>query len=228
MKQTYENNKRRIQTFKLTADVKDDNGVVHHFFEGYEYVEIGGIKWATCNVGAENETDSGLYFAWGETQGYTADQVGRRCGQKCFAWYDYKFGTLGNLLKYNIADGLTKLEPCDDAATQNIGSNWRMPTREEFDALLSATTNKWRTVNGVEGKLFTDKTDESKKLFFPAVSYCCYGIINNIGFYGYYWSSSLDTSYAIGSWDLSFLTLDCYISYGSRCLGFPVRGVIAN
>ena len=222
MLQTYENNKRRIQTFKLTADVKDDNGVIHHFVDGYEYVKIGGVKWATCNVGAEKETDGGLYFAWGETFGYKDGK------EKGFTWDDYKFVDNGDILKYNHADGLSKLEPCDDAATQNMGRNWRMPTREDFITLLSATTNKWRTVNGVKGKLFTDKTDRSKKLFFPAVSYCCYGVINNVGFYGYYWSSSLDVSNVMGGWDLSFLSFDCYISYGSRCLGFPVRGVIAN
>ena len=34
------------------------------------------------NVGAQTETDYGLYFAWGETQGYTASQVGNGEGQK--------------------------------------------------------------------------------------------------------------------------------------------------
>ena len=41
----------------------------------HEYVDLGlpsGLKWAKCNIGAEKETDAGLYFAWGETTGYTA------------------------------------------------------------------------------------------------------------------------------------------------------------
>ena len=38
-----------------------------------EYVEIGGIKWATMNVGATSILDVGLYFQQGDTQGYTAD-----------------------------------------------------------------------------------------------------------------------------------------------------------
>lgn len=45
----------------------------------YEYVDLGlpsGTLWAKMNVGAKSETDAGLYFAWGETQGYTAEQVG--------------------------------------------------------------------------------------------------------------------------------------------------------
>ena len=220
MRQNYENNKRRIQAFKLTADVKDDNGVIHHFFEGYEYVEIGGIKWATCNVGAENETDSGLYFAWGETKGY------ENANEKHFNWGDYKFGQYVNFSKYSRNDGLTKLEPYNDAATQNIGENWRMPTKDEFNSLLSATTNKWTTVNSVNGRLFTDIDDNSKTLFFPAVGLCYSGGVDNVGSYGNYWSSSLDTSNVVGGWLLCFGSGDCFIITYCRNLGFPVRGVI--
>ena len=45
----------------------------------YDYVDLGlpsGTLWATKNVGATNETDYGLYFQWGDTQGYTSEQVG--------------------------------------------------------------------------------------------------------------------------------------------------------
>ena len=34
---------------------------------GHDYVEIGGIKWATVNIGAESATDTGIYFQWGDT-----------------------------------------------------------------------------------------------------------------------------------------------------------------
>ena len=220
MRQNYENNKRRIQAFKLTADVKDDNRVVHHFVDGYEYVEIGGVKWSTYNVGAEKETDSGLYFVWGETKGY------KDANEKHFNWGDYKFGNYNNLLKYNYDDGLDTLEACDDAATHNMSRNWRMPTFDEFNALLSATTKRWTTVNGVKGMLFIDKTDRSKKLFFPAVGNCYDGSVINVGSYCLYWSSSLDTSYVINGWYLFLNGSDCYMSYANRLCGFPVRGVI--
>ena len=220
MRQTYEDNKRRIKAFKLTADVKDDNGVVHHFFEGYEYVEIGGIKWATCNVGAEKETDGGLYFQWGETKGYVD------ANEKHFTCDDYKFGDYFNISKYNELDGLTKLEPCYDAVTANMGESWRMPTSDEFNYLLYATTNKRTTVNGVNGRLFTDKTDSSKKLFFQAVGYCSYGTVYDVGRVGNYWSNSLDTSNAIYAKLLSFGYTYCCMDFGCRLIGYPVRGVI--
>ena len=220
MIQTYENNKRRIQAFKLTADVKDENGVVHHFFEGYEYVEIGGIKWATCNVGAEKETDSGLYFAWGETVGY------KDANEKNFTWGSYKFGDYYNISKYNDDDELDTLEACDDAVTQNIGRNWRMPTFDEFRSLLFATTKKWTIVNGVSGRLFTDKTDDSKELFFPAVGSCYNGNVHYVGSYGYYWSSSLGSSDYVYGWNLYFSNGSCHMDNYYRRRGFPVRGVI--
>ena len=39
--------------------------------ENIEYVDLGlSVKWANMNVGAESETDYGLYFQWGDTVGY--------------------------------------------------------------------------------------------------------------------------------------------------------------
>lgn len=72
------------------------------------YVEIGGVKWATMNIGANSITDGGLYFQWGDTQGYTASQIGT---DKTFDWASYKYcdGTSSVITKYNSTDGLTTL-----------------------------------------------------------------------------------------------------------------------
>ena len=38
---------------------------------GHEYVDLGlpsGLKWATCNVGANAPEEYGYYFAWGEVE----------------------------------------------------------------------------------------------------------------------------------------------------------------
>ena len=43
--------------------------------DGHEYVDLGlpsGTLWASCNVGATKPEEYGLYFAWGETKGYTS------------------------------------------------------------------------------------------------------------------------------------------------------------
>ena len=43
-----------------------------------DYVDLGlpsGLLWAKKNLGAATEEDAGLYFQWGDTVGYTAEQV---------------------------------------------------------------------------------------------------------------------------------------------------------
>ena len=189
----------------------------------YEYVDLGlSVKWAKCNVGAEKETDAGLYFAWGETTGYTASQVGT---DKRFSWSDYKYGNSSSkLTKYNQSDGKTVLESADDAASQIMGSDWRMPTEAEFQELLSGTTNEWMQVNGVNGIKFTSRTDTSKYIFIPAAGFCSDGSVNNVD-RGYVWSSSLNTSSPNYAWGLYFDSGYCGMSHHYRYGGLPVRGV---
>ena len=61
---------------------------------GYDYVDLclpSGTLWATMNVGASKPLESGLYFQWGDTKGYTTDQLGEGVGKKAFSWKDYKW-----------------------------------------------------------------------------------------------------------------------------------------
>ena len=112
---------------------------------GYEYVDLGlpsGNLWAKYNIGATSEKESGLYFQWGDTQGYTAEQVGDGEGLKAFNQEDYKFsinGLIYNFSKYNKTDNKTVLDPEDDAAHVNMGGNWRTPTEDEFIELCMNT-----------------------------------------------------------------------------------------
>lgn len=118
----------------------------------YEYVDLGlpsGTLWAKMNVGASSETDYGLYFAWGETQGYTASQVGT---DKQFSSVDYKFNPSGDgstFTKYNSTDNKIVLEAEDDAASVNMGGEWHMPTTDQCYELLKETTNGFVTNEGV-------------------------------------------------------------------------------
>lgn len=199
---------------------------------GHEYVEIAGIKWATMNVGANSITDTGLYFQWGDTQGYTAEQVGSGEGQKYFSWVNYKYGNgtsspgATGMTKYNSTDGKTVLEASDDAVTANWGGSWRMPTTTEFQALGNAVNTAWTQVNGVSGMMCTDKTDETKTLFFPACGLCNNGRVLYVGSDGRYWSSSLYSSDVQFAYFLSFYDGSVrWQSYGNRYVGFPVRGI---
>ena len=195
----------------------------------YEYIDLGlpsGLKWAKCNVGATSETDYGDYFMWGSTKPNTADEC---------AWEHAPFND-GNT-SYN-ADAINSVKDtvCPngilakeyDAASQIMGGDWRMPTKDEIQELLNGTTNEWiadynRT--GVSGRKFTSKTDESKYIFIPAAGGCRDGSVTNVGEYGNVWSSSLDTSGPGNAWYLGSNSGSCYMGISSRCSGRPVRGV---
>ena len=206
-------------------------------YAGHDYVEIGGLKWATMNVGANSITDTGLYFQWGDISGYTAAQCGSGEGQKYFGWADYKYGNgtsspgATGMTKYNSTDGKTVLDAEDDAAVANWGGSWRMPTTAEYVALGAAVTTAWTADyqgSGVAGMICTDRTDSSKVLFFPACGHCSNGSVSsNVGSYGLYWSSSLISSNVQLAYRLSLH--DGYVNWhheGNRFSGFQVRGVV--
>lgn len=203
----------------------------------HEYVEIGGVKWATMNVGATSVTDTGLYFQWGDISGYTASQVGSGSGQKYFGWADYKYcsgaGTSSSAMtKYNSTDGKTVLEASDDAAVANWGSGWKMPTEADFQTLLNAVNTAWTADyqgSSVAGMICTDKTDSSKVLFFPACGYCSNGgMSSTVGSHGYYWSSYLNTSNVAQGRYLHLYSGNCNVTYYTRRCGFPVRGILGE
>jgi uncharacterized protein (TIGR02145 family) len=182
------------------------------------------------NVGAESITDTGLYFQWGDTQGYTYSQVGSGEGQKYFNYIDYKYSnngghTAADMTKYNSSDKKTVLEASDDAATANMGGSWRMPTEDEFRELIENTNYEWTTINGVNGGKFTSKTDGTKYVFFPAADRCYNGKRDRIGGYGFVWSSTLNSSNVINGKDLYFYNGSKYVRNEERSLGCNVRGV---
>ena len=193
----------------------------------HEYVDLGlpsGTLWATCNVGANAPEEYGNYFAWGETQ-----------PKDYYYWSTYQYcnGNGHTLTKYcnktnlgynGYTDYLTMLLPEDDAATVSWGSDWRMPTKEEFEELYNNTTMTWTQQNGVNGYLFTGNNGNS--LFFPAAGYRYKYYSSFVGEAGSYWSSSLNTNYSDRAWFLGFdYNFDCDMREFNRDYGRSIRPV---
>ena len=185
---------------------------------GYEYVDLGlpsGLKWATCNVGATSSEQAGLYFAWGETTGYTADDV--TSGVRAFTEDIYKAGTAAS-----ISTDLT-LE--QDAAHVNLGGNWRMPTKDEYQELFDNCTCTWFSSymgKDVAGRLYTSKVN-GNSVFFPAAGRYNGSVVYGVGSLGYYWSSSWRSS--LNAWRLEFTSEFQSVYYYRRYYGELVRGV---
>ena len=198
-------------------------------FNGHDYVDLGlpsGTLWATMNVGASKPSDVGFYFQWGDTVGYTKEQVGTDEGKKKFAsdWSDYKWGVNPNFTKYTAPSAKLELE--DDAAHVHMGGDWHMPTPDQIRELIYNTTYKSAAQNGVNGNLVSSKKDASKSIFIPAAGKAWDGTVINSGSRSCTWSSMLNTGNVK---EVETLDLDMWIiSYSSdyRFCGLSVRGVI--
>lgn len=175
-----------------------------------EYVDLGlSVKWATCNVGASSPIEKGSTFAWGEV-----------LEEKYHNWEFYKYsrGNTSYITKYcdnetlGVVDRKTKLELTDDAAYVNWGTNWRIPTKKEFEELQNKCS--WKlldTINNVKGYLVIGKN--GKSIFLPFNGYVTHTVrtVENTKSYighlnvanngsGYYWTSSLDINKPTMAW----------------------------
>ena len=195
---------------------------------GHEFVDLGlSVKWATCNVGAEKPEEYGDYFAWGEIK-----------TKSSYTWTNYRFRISGDsyddvkLSRYTTGyngtvDGKITLDMADDVAHIQWGGSWRMPTKAELDELKEYCTWTWAEVNGVRGYLvksvLSGYTDRS--IFLPAAG-CRYDTnLNSVGYYGDYWSSSLDTDLPNSALYIGFDSGGVQWGYGTRFGGRSVRPV---
>lgn len=180
-----------------------------------EYVDFGlpsGTIWSTKNVGANKAEDFGNYYAWGEVE--TKDS---------YTDNNYKWGKRNHNTKYQN-DNRYRLEVQDDAASMNLGAQWRMPTKAQFEELNSKCNVEWTQLNGVDGYLFVLKGDNSKSIFIPAAGYkwsdnphCVYLFTTDVQNMkkGYVWRYRADNGGAF-SWS----------STEYRPMGVPIRPVM--
>ena len=201
---------------------------------GHYYVDLGlpsKTMWATCNIGADKVTDSGLMFQWGRVNGYKYGDA------------NHKFRTNAQ----NLEDGSTSeyipitssgktykvndiLDLADDAAHVNMGGKWMMPTQTQYSEMFSNTT---RTVikdlknkQKVIGMLFTSKIN-NKRLFVPFAGYWYNGSFAAAGSSADVWSSQVHPSYVNSAYILycySSCNAGINISY-YRSIAYSVRGV---
>lgn len=162
-------------------------------YNGHEYVDLGlSVKWATCNVGAQNPEDYGNFYAWGETRPKSSYSLkGYRFRASGDAPHNVKFS------KYDPDDksgpfSKKVLELADDVANLEWGGNWRMPTKEEIMELNWNCDWVWTTQNGVKGVKITSKVEgyTDRSIFMPAAGYRTDSRHLFPGVSGDYWSST--------------------------------------
>ena len=193
--------------------MRTTNGTNTH--NGHGFVDLGlpsGTLWATCNVGAKEAEQTGLYFAFGETTGYSAEQVEK--GVRRF-----------NKTSYKAKKFTSDITLEEDAAHACMGGNWRMPTKAECQELIDNCDVVWTDDyggTGVKGSFFTSRVN-GNSVFFPAAGYCLNSSVYEVGSYGDYWSASWLSS--VDAWCLFFSSRTQYVDLKFRYYGYSVRGV---
>ena len=185
---------------------------------GHEFVDLGlpsGTLWATCNVGARTPEQTGLYFAWGEIEGFSIKQINK--GKIAFDKDKYYTGPAASISKDLTLD--------NDTANHYMGGKWRTPTKDEWRELIDNCDTAWTADyngTGVAGRVFTSKVN-GNSMFLPAAGGCYYSSVYLVGSYGNYLSASwYSSSYA---WGLHFFSRRQYMDNLLRYFGYSLRGV---
>lgn len=223
-------------TYGGTADKTLTGGKVYNITKTKDFVRLwaGGPVWATKNLGASSVTDYGKYYAWGETTGYAQSESHN------FDWpyYTHCNGSATTLKKYNsdadhgTVDNKTQLEYDDDAAYAVLPrGTWRMPTLDDFKALVSNTNTKYEwTTGSVYGGMFSGKEESSykdKAIFLPAAGYRD-NTLGGQSEYGCYWSSTIDMTDVEDGSALFFSSGGAAWDVDGRYMGRTIRPVRTN
>jgi hypothetical protein len=181
-----------------------------------------GTLWADRNVGADSPEAYGDHFSWGETS-----------PNDFYEWKSYKWceGSNSTITKYctdsqyGTLDNKDTLDPEDDAATVNMGSEWRMPTYDEFDELIKTCTWEWSTHNDTKGYKITGPNGNS--IFLPAAGYryARYQDLYDDGAQGFYWLASIHEKLSYQASSLIFHSGSHYLYAFNRYSGRTIRGV---
>lgn len=180
-----------------------------------ELIDLGlpsGYLWADRNIGAESPEQKGLYFAWGEIEGFTAVQV--KAKERRFTWSQYKAKEIyGNLT------------PEMDAAKACLGEYYHIPTKEDFEELLAycdSTLTYAYKGKMVTGRILTSKIN-GNSIFLPAAGRCTYSSLYGVWEFGMYWSATCDL--ISNAWVLFFYSRKPILDSGIRSCGRSVRAV---
>jgi len=188
--------------------------------QGHEWVKIGGIKWATCNIGANSPEEVGYFFSWGNTTGYNLTRItGETPTGLTSGFNSADYTGSASTLATNLPANTTY-----DAARRHWGSSWRIPTSAEMTDLSSRCSKSMVTTNPY-GIQLTSTSDPNLKLFFPSGRAYRNGGINpasltggggNTDYNGDYWSSTYSSSE--NAWCLGFCihTVSCSQGTGNH------------
>ncbi len=132
-------------------------------------------KWACCNVGASAPWEHGGYYAWGETD-----------EKDYFDWSNYIYCEGSFNTCHDLGTDIAGTE--QDVAFMKWGADWRMPSINQLELLISNCSSEWITICGINGRKFT--APNGGTIFIPASGYRWKNDAVEVGENGIYWSST--------------------------------------
>ncbi len=146
----------------------------------YQMVDLGlpsGTLWCAVNVGALLPSDTGDYYAWGETTTKTDYSM------ETSKWYGKDY------------DKDTALVAEDDIATQVCGADCHIPTPDQFNELFLTCQSDWTSQTNSAGEpsygyLFTGPN--GNQIFLPAAGYYNLTELISQNERGSYWTNQPD------------------------------------
>lgn len=138
-------------------------------------IDMGnGLKWSCCNIGAESPGVIGNYYSWGETE------------TKSSYSYSDNYEMQNNVCFPSNISGRP-----NDVAWVKTNHALRMPTKAEFQTLLSNSTLTWGKCQGTDGAYFISKIN-GNKIFVPAGGWIFNGQNLGRGDTGILWTANRD------------------------------------
>lgn len=216
---------------------------------GHSFIDLGlDTLWSECNLGSRVPVVGGDYLAWGET-----------APKNEYSWFTYAFEpkdrnlykvleelddvTEIGFVRYDCFDSKIHLDPVDDAATFSWGNPWRIPSADDFKALLANCDCEW-----VEQRCGPDSGDDERPviglrltsringnhLFLPAAGYKYYddldgnGCLRESGSVGAYQSADRNIETPLEARYLYFDSTRQALRYVTREIGLNVRPVFSR
>ena len=177
-------------------------------YNGHKYVDLGlpsGIKWATCNVGADNPKEYGNYYAWGEieTKSIYIDENSTTYGKE--------FENIKSDSQYDVAKALW-------------GGNWRLPTDDECKELTDMCT--WELIDNNDINIYKIIGPNGNYIYLPAGGQCSGMLVVGDGIFGFYWTSRANSIFREEACALQFSGSSYSVRYRiTRSLGLSIRPV---
>lgn len=213
------------------------------------FVDMGlpsGTLWATRNIDVTQPNGFAAspyqyectFFSWGNIEGHNPISATE---------FDYDWGGINSQEPYyegqpygdTPGSTLTTNIPVNDtydAARYNLGTPWRIPTREDYYELLRniiyinedgteiSSTDKRITINGVIG-VYCQSIINGQRLFLACSGNPTRTNWYNKGFFGFYWTSTYHSS--ASAYPLDIRSSGVKVQYSAyRLGGYPIRPVM--